>query len=316
MTNASSFTDVLRGWLRDNPSGSLRDGSDALTKAYRAGGTSANAAMAAYVATRAPATYASVSRALQEVVRGHPAVAPRTMLDVGAGAGSATWAALAQCPEIATVTLLDNNPSFLALAEALLAGRGTIAANYIAANIKSAAFPAADFTVMAYVLAECAETECAQLAARLWAATGDTMLIVEPGTPAGFARIRRVREALLKVEAHIIAPCTHAQACPIMGEDWCHFSVRLARSRDHMHAKQASVPFEDEPFSYLAVSRTPAKHVVGRIVRPPVRTKSDTTIHLCTHGSMQKVAIPKRNAPVFKRTSKLAWGDVFAEEVS
>jgi hypothetical protein len=39
------------------------------------------------------------------------------------------------------------------------------------------------------------------------------------------------------------------------GNDWCHFSQRLPRSRDHMLLKDADVPFEDERYSYVVVTR-------------------------------------------------------------
>ena len=52
----------------------------------------------------------------------------------------------------------------------------------------------------------------------------------------------------------------------MMGDDWCHFSVRLPRSREHMHAKRAKVPFEDERFAYLAVSRMGAVTGLSRIL--------------------------------------------------
>ena len=42
------------------------------------------------------------------------------------------------------------------------------------------------------------------------------------------------------------------------GDDWCHFSQRLARSRDHMLLKDASVPFEDERYSYVVATRAEA----------------------------------------------------------
>ena len=52
--------------------------------------------------------------------------------------------------------------------------------------------------------------------------------------------------------------------------DWCHFSERLQRSRDHMIAKGARVPFEDERYAYVAVSRVPVVHPASaRIIKPP-----------------------------------------------
>ena len=106
-------------------------------------------------------------------------------------------------------------------------------------------------------LAEMPLAKARETAIALWKACENTLLVIEPGTPQGFARIHEVRVALLAEGAHLIAPCTHVNSCPIQPPDWCHFSVRLARRREHMHAKKATVPFEDEKFSYLIASRQP-----------------------------------------------------------
>ena len=48
-----------------------------------------------------------------------PDFAPQSLLDVGAGTGAASWAAVTQWPQIASVTMLDRNPALAALARRL-----------------------------------------------------------------------------------------------------------------------------------------------------------------------------------------------------
>ena len=48
---------------------------------------------AAYMAARMPACYAAVYKVLEEVSARLPAFAPESMLDFGAGPGTAVWAA-------------------------------------------------------------------------------------------------------------------------------------------------------------------------------------------------------------------------------
>src|SRR3974390_1736810 len=47
----------------------------------------------AYLAVRLPATYAAVRACFAEVAHARPDFVPRTMFDVGAGPGTALWAA-------------------------------------------------------------------------------------------------------------------------------------------------------------------------------------------------------------------------------
>ena len=55
----------------------------------------------------------------------------------------------------------------------------------------------ADLVVAAYVLAEQPERIAGAIACDLWNVTGQVLVLVEPGTPQGFARIRAARAALI-----------------------------------------------------------------------------------------------------------------------
>ena len=141
--------------------------------------------------------------------------------------------------------------------------------------------PNADLVTAGYVLAELDLAKIPQTARELWRAATAMLVLIEPGTPEGFARIRAARAGLIEEGAHVAAPCTHDKECPMSGGDWCHFSQRLARSRDHMKVKSASVPFEDERYAYLAVSRAPLARIQARIVKPPIEQKPAILLSLC-----------------------------------
>ena len=317
MTISPSIATAIQDWLSDNGTGSLRDGAAANSRIYRSGGSSAKADLAAYLVARAPATYAAAHKSMAEIAAAMPEFRPQSLLDVGAGAGSSSWAAIDLWPAIQAVTFLDNNPRFLDMAKAIAAKSGMAAfqdSNAIQGSIGEAPLPQSDFVVASYMLAELSVTSARQIALRMWAVTNQMLLLVEPGTPAGFERIAAARSALLRAGAQIVAPCTHANTCPLTEDDWCHFSVRLSRAREHMHAKSAAVPFEDEPFSYLAVSRQPVAWAVGRIVRPVRISKPGTAFSLCTHMGLQEVVVPKRDRNLFGRVRKLGWGDPFTEQ--
>lgn len=306
--------EAVAQWLQTQSGAALRANSDQLTERYRAGQTSARVDLAAYLTTRMPATYAAVRKVLSEVSRVSPQFAPKSLLDLGAGPGTASWAALVEWPDLASITMIEADPRFVTLA-AELAQASELAALQSAVITKAKLADTAakaDLVVAAYVFAELAEKEAGQVALKLWSQTDQTLVIIEPGTPRGFARIRAARQNLVAAGAHIIGPCTHANACPMTGDDWCHFSQRLARSREHMHAKQATVPFEDEPFSWIAVSRTPVLLSSSRVIRPPEQDKHSMTFKVCNAEGLSDLVIARRNKPAYKRHRKLEWGDVIA----
>ena len=149
------------------------------------------------------------------------------------------------------------------------------------------------------------------LVVALWAATGGVLALVEPGTPAGYGRILSARDALIAAGATILAPCPHHDACPLAAPDWCHFSVRLARSRDHRLAKGAAVPFEDEKFAYLVAARpqVAAQTRTPRVLAPPHATKPAIELKLCTAAGLELRAVPRRDKPAYAKARRLGWGD-------
>ncbi len=198
-----------------------------------------------------------------------------------------------------------------------------MAARIVAGDLGTG-MPQADLVVASYVLAELPQAEAATTATDLWRGAGRALVLIEPGTPQGFARIRAARAALIAAGAHVAAPCTHDNACPMPQsegvsrsdnqtkvDDWCHFSQRLARSRGHMALKGATVPFEDERYSYVAVTREPVTHHGARILAPPLESKPGLTFKLCDAGGLRAQFVAARDRDAYRRVRKRGWGDLF-----
>jgi len=168
-----------------------------------------------------------------------------------------------------------------------------------------------DLIVAGYTVAEIPTSARENALAKLWDVCRGVLVIVEPGTPRGFANVLACRSALLDWGARIVAPCPGNHPCPIVAPDWCHFAERLPRSRAHMRAKAASVPFEDEKFSYVAVARerielTPA---VARIIAPPHAGKPGIRLRLCTATGIGERIVLKRDKAAYKAVARKKWGD-------
>ena len=305
---------AIQEYLTGSEEGSLVDSTRRMSQRYREGGRSDTGLdFRAYLVARLPATYAAVAFCLAELAKRVPQFTPASLLDAGSGPGTAAWAAAVAYPELSSFTFLDNNAQFLRLACSLAAQSDHPAlqrARALDGDISSLQGVAAELVVAAYALAELPQSKTEEAAIALWQACKNTLLIIEPGTPQGFARIHRARATLIAQGAHLVAPCTHMNACPILVPDWCHFSVRLSRSRDHMHAKKAVVPFEDEKFSYVIASRTAVGLEGSRILAPPVETKAAINLKLCAENGLTRQSIARRDRAAYKRVRKLEWGDL------
>ena len=293
--------------------GGLRGSAAQLRAAYESARSSSDVSVEAYLATRLPATFAAISRVFELVAEVAPDFEPQSLLDVGAGPGTASWAAVEAWPSLAQVTLVERDSRFADMAAGFLTASSHVALS--AAQIERADMAKlegkAELVVAAYVLAEQRETMAKELALRLWEACQGLLIIVEPGTPAGFVRIRAARQALLEAGGFAMAPCTHSEQCPMVGDDWCHFKTRLQRSRLHMQAKGATVPFEDESFSFIAVSRQKRDLPQGRVLSPPAINKVGTSLKLCGHGGVEQLVIASRDKAAYKLSKKKSWGDVW-----
>ncbi len=265
----------------------------------------------AYLAVRLPATYAAVRASFAAVAQARPDFVPRTALDIGAGPGTALWAAVDCWPELTDALLLEANSTFCAYGEDLARDADLPQITWRVADIATEPTVGSqcDLVTAAYVLNELAAEVRSSVLDRLWHATADTLVLVEPGTPAGWERILAARRQLIEAGANIVAPCPHAMACPLHPPDWCHFVERVARSRMHRQAKEAEVPWEDEKFSYVAVSRRPAAAGAARVIARPRKGSGRVALKLCRpNGSAGDELFSRRDGLIFKRVRRCNWG--------
>ncbi|WP_026871664.1 small ribosomal subunit Rsm22 family protein [Inquilinus limosus] len=275
-------------------------------------------AVQAYLATRLPATYAAIRACLEAITLRRPDFAPASLLDAGAGPGTALWAAAGTWPDLAAATLLEGSAAFRDRGARLTEGAALPPAEWRAADLARPLpeLPAHDLVILSYVLDELAPDRRGALVDGLWAATGDVLLIVEPGTPAGYRRILDARDRLIASGGHVVAPCPHDRACPLVEPDWCHFAQRVARSRLHRQAKGGEVPWEDEKFSYVAVSRRQAAPIAGRVIAPPRGAGSRIDLRLCAPEGLVERTVTKRDGALLKTARRLRWGDALEAEDS
>jgi ribosomal protein RSM22 (predicted rRNA methylase) len=284
----------------------LKRAAQAISCRYREGcstalaGLSAEERVAAYLATRMPATYAAATVVLRELQR-YPVT---SVLDIGAGTAAAALAARHWFPELDHITLLERDPALLEAAQEFLPDARILNENFL----HTPAFPVHDLVIAAYALGEAPGSN---IVSRLWQASRVALVVIEPGTPRGFAFVREVRTNLLTAGAQMIAPCPGAGACPMAAPDWCHFAARVERSSLHRRLKEGDLNYEDEKFSYVAVARAPVIPADRRIIRRPRHQPGLVVLETCTLQGLQTLRVSKRDRERFRTARRATWGDPF-----
>src|SRR5262249_37768831 len=131
----------------------------------------------AYLAVRLTATYAAVRASFAAIKQARPDFAPKAVLDIGAGLGTALWAAADCWPGLADALLVEASPVFRACGEEL--ARGASLPHITWRNVTTEAIDCAprDLVTVAYVLNELDPEVRQPILQRLWQATADTLVI-------------------------------------------------------------------------------------------------------------------------------------------
>jgi len=287
-----------------------------------------------------PATYGAIRTALEKTFE-KVDCRLRTMLDVGAGTGAASWAA-ADLLDLDSISCLERERAMRSLGIRLMENGSQVLreAEWIEYDLETDDIPKrADLVIAAYVLNEMTGEARKRAVQKLWDAAGMILLLVEPGTPAGFTNLNEIRRMLLDQGAVIAAPCPHSADCPKGADDWCHFTCRVARSRLHRQLKGGDAPYEDEKFSYLAFVREALSHEGYsteafsheacsretyapdvcergayisdgmRILRHPQVRGGHVMLEVCTKDGIKVITLSKKDGERYKKARKAASGD-------
>lgn len=295
----------------------FRAAVDAISEAYRAGkSTSAprlddELLVSAYLAVRFPATFAAnlaVCRAVVEAAGARLATPfqPTSLLDLGAGCAAGALAWKTHFDSIETISAVEQMPAMISMGRQVLP-------DAIWRNVRletTTEFAAHDIVLLSYSYGESrADTH---LLEKAWAAATQLLVLIEPGTPRGFAALLEARQRLIGVGANVLAPCPANEACPSrVAPEWCHFSTRLNRSALHRRLKGGTLSYEDEKFSYLVVTRAPVSAGLPRVTRHPLIEPGRITMELCTAPTRQQKYVTKKNKELFRVARKTEWGDTF-----
>jgi ribosomal protein RSM22 (predicted rRNA methylase) len=316
----------------------LRLAAATLTDRYRSAATQAAAIRSederlAYLLVRMPATFAALVQALRAAKRqlmppsgddlesdngagSDSGIAMGTMLDLGSGPGTAAWAAVEAFPDVRQLRLVERDSGLIGLGRRLCATSDSQAlrqAEWIQADLNGKyADEAFDLVVVSYSLGELSLTQRSLCLRQAWQRTRKLLVLVEPGTRAGFGCIHQARSELIALGATLLAPCPHRLACPMAAAgDWCHFAARVERTAMHRRIKGGELGHEDEKFSYLAATPLKVNPAEQRIVRHPTYHSGFVELQLCSADGIGKRTIGRSKKTEYRAARKAAWGDAW-----
>ncbi len=315
-----ALKDEIEKQIKNVSLNALKKRSDDLSALYREGikggaGLGSDLERLAYVSVRMPATYATIVQVFKELRKRASTSEIGSMLDIGAGPGTGLWAAV-ECfgLSLQKMTLIEKDPSFARLGKELARARSWEGADLCwevadAAQIQE--FSSHDLVLASFSLGEMKENDWKRTVLTMWKASKKYLVIVEPGTPKGFERIKEMRKILLEQGAHLIAPCPHSQICPMQGSDWCHFGARVERSSLHRQIKSGTMNYEDEKFCYLVFSRESCLPVRSRVLSRPQKNDGYVNLKLCSEQGIRSATVSRKSKEDYRRARKLEWGDGF-----
>lgn len=295
-----------------------------LTEHYKAADFStpavaSEAHRAAYIAVRFPATYAAIRRVFTEIKLRAPQAEIASLLDLGAGPGTAVFAAAEIFSHLQQATLIESDAAWIAVGKRLAEQSESPAiqqAQWLKQDLRSGlTCDKHDVVVISYTLGELPQAAAEAVLNKAWKCADKFLVLIEPGTRRGFAAINAARSALLANAAAILAPCPHHFTCPMAAAgDWCHFSQRVERTSQHRQLKGGALGYEDEKFSYLVAAKSAAPSAGARIVRHPSKHSGHVKLVLCTaKGQIENCTVTRSSKEAYKRARKAEWGDLWTE---
>lgn len=274
---------------------------------------SSNVERAAYLLTRMPATCAVANKLLEHTFSLKLSKKIESLLDLGTGTGAILWASMKHT-NLNKVSSLDQDIAMIKLAQKIAgysANPFWNLVNWQCINIdKNLELPPHDLVTLSYVLIEQQKDLRQEFLEKIWALANQAIVIIEPGTPKGFSHCIEARDFFLSKGGFIVAPCSHHGRCPIRNGDWCHFSERIERSFWQKSLKKGTLGYEDEPYSYLVITKEVVERQGDRILKLPLKHSGHILFDVCSPDNIKRITISRKQSSSFKAAKKMKWGEV------
>lgn len=221
-----------------------------------------------------------------------------SVFDVGSGTG-AGYFAVTNLDKNIDISLFERDKNMVYIFDKFETGKKVINFDVTSDNFETNA----DLVMTSYMLSELADNDRLAAAEKLFNAAEKYLLIIDTGTPKVWQQMMEIKTHLESLGGKTLAPCM-SEKCPLEN-DYCQFYARVERSSLHRIIKDGSLPFEDEKYFYLLVSKTNEnKPSLSRIIRRPQIKPNIVTLTLCDNNGVSKKDFSKRNKETFKKAKK------------
>jgi ribosomal protein RSM22 (predicted rRNA methylase) len=265
-----------------------------------------------YLIARMPSTYETIYSVLNEIMN-HYSDSIYSLLDIGAGPATASWASCDLFDSIRNITLLEQNPNMVSLGKKLAINHPKLKnATWIVQDARknNSKIERADLVISSYSFNEINENNQEEFLRFMWEKTNKFLVIIDPGTPTSFLSIHKARKWFIENQIKIFSPCPHSLECPaFMKQDWCHFYSRVQRTSLHRILKDGEKSYEDEKFSYLILTKEKFTKYEARIVRHPDIYSGHLKLNICSEKGFEYLTYSKKNGEKYKKARKSNWGD-------
>jgi len=268
-----------------------------------------------YAITRMGATYGAITASLKQFVSCISPEAITFISDFGSGTGNVFLAAPLFFPSFKKGVSIERETSMIELAKKLNPASNISYINSNIIELSPETLSKSDLVTSAYTFNELNPQDRKSVLDKMFKASNEFILIVEPGTTKSFLMMKEIRDYLLNKGMYLVAPCPHVKECPMSQNDWCHFKTRVSRSRLHKLIKGGDAPYEDEKFTFLAFCKHQESIInkpCNRVIRHPLTYKGRIELTLCNkNGDIENIIVSKSNKENYKKAKKVMQGDEF-----
>lgn len=265
----------------------------------------------AYAISRMPATYGAVYNSLKHSIEIYNSNI-KTVADIGAGTGAGAIA-VNELLDIEKIECFEREDAMRKIGKKIFDNYDNISekSNWNKLDIcKDKIDKKYDLVVVSYMLNEISDDKKDIIVEKLWRTCNKMLLIVEPGTMKGYNNIINAKKKLIENGGKVVAPC-RSNECKLPKNDWCNFSCRVQRTKIHKELKEGNVPYEDEKYIYIAVTKDRINDTdKKRILRHPMIYSGFVKLKVCNKDEIEEITITKKDKEKFKIARKSEAGDL------